>query len=989
MAKTFRLKGGQIERKTPLNFSFNGKGLSGFAGDTLASALLANGTHLVGRSFKYHRPRGILSAGIEEPNALMTIGNGADADPNTRATVTELYDGLIAKSQNHIGPLGFDLMAVNDRLSNFLTAGFYYKTFMWPAAFWEKVYEPIIRHAAGLGALSGEDDPSRYDKGYLHCDVLVIGGGATGLMAALTAGRAGLKVILADEDFRLGGRLNAENDVIADQKGSDWAKAIGAELNAMPNVRVMTRTTVYGAYDHGIYGALERVGEHKSDQSGTRQILWRVYSKRAVLAAGSIERPIAFQDNDRPGIMLAGAVRQYANRFAVAAGENISIFTNNNDGWRTAHDLTAHGVNIAAIIDTRQNPLDGSGLTAPKNCRIITGAGIASTTGRLRVNSLTTTTGETIKTDAIAVSGGWSPTVHLTCHQRGRPAWRDDIAAFVPSGDLPQGMVVAGAANGDVMLSQCIASGHDAAKTLARDFGKSVPKMALPKVNDADFAPSFAIEACWHIPPKKGRAWVDFQNDVTTKDIILAEKEGFTAVEHLKRYTTLGMATDQGKTANIPGLAVMAEVTGKSIPEVGTTIFRPPYSPVPISAFVGRATGKNYMPTRLTPSHQWAKDRGAVFIEVGLWYRAQWYPEKGETHWLESVNREVITTRSAVGICDVSTLGKIDIKGRDAGEFINRVYANGFAKLPVGKTRYGLMLREDGFVMDDGTTARLAENHYVMTTTTANAVGVYRHLDFCRQAIWPDLDVAIISTTDQFAQFAVAGPHSRKLLSRLVDDGFDLSNEAFPFMAAAELTICGGVPARLFRISFSGELAYELAVPAGYGNSLAETLMTAGEDLGVTPYGLEALNVMRIEKGHPTAAELTGQISAHHLGMERMLSKTKDFIGATLSKRPEMTRPDGYRLVGLKTIDPDAMLTAGAHFLDRGAATARENDLGWMTSVAWSPIVGSSIGLGFVKDGHNRFGDVIRATDFVRGTDIEVEIVHPHFVDPEGKRLHD
>ena len=985
MAIDFRIKGGQIDRSQPLNFSFNGKGLSGYAGDTLASALLANGIHLVGRSFKYHRPRGILSAGIEEPNALMTIGQGADADPNTRATVAELYDGMVAKSQNHIGPLGFDFMAINDRLSNFLTAGFYYKTFMWPAAFWEKIYEPIIRHAAGLGALSGEHDPSRYDKGYIHCDVLVIGGGASGLMAALTAGRAGLNVVLADEDFRLGGRLNAETDQVDGEDGAAWAQKITAELASMDNVRLMPRTTVYGAYDHGIYGALERVGEHKSDQSGTRQILWRVYSKRAVLAAGSIERPIAFQDNDRPGIMLAGAVRQYANRYAVAAGQNISIFTNNNDGWRTAHDLKSKGINIAAIIDTRQNPLDGTNLKAPKNTRVITGAGIAGTTGRLRVKSLTTTTGETIKTDAIAVSGGWSPTVHLTCHQRGRPAWREDIAAFVPSGDLPVGMVVAGAANGDVTLSACLASGHKAATAVAKDLGKKAPSMAMPKVDDADFA----IEACWHIAPKKGRAWVDFQNDVTTKDIILAEQEGFTAVEHLKRYTTLGMATDQGKTANIPGLAVMAEVTGKSIPEVGTTIFRPPYSPVPIAAFAGRARGENYTPTRLTPSHEWAKQQGAVFIEVGPWYRAQWYPQPGETHWLESVNREVIATRSAVGICDVSTLGKIDIKGKDAGTFINRIYANGFAKLPVGKTRYGLMLREDGFVMDDGTTARLGENHYVMTTTTANAVGVYRHLDFCRQALWPDLDVAIISTTDQFAQFAVAGPKSRKLLSRIVDDGFDLSNDAFPFMACGELTICNGIPARLFRISFSGELAYELAVPAGYGNSLAAVLMEAGQDLGVTPYGLEALNVMRIEKGHPTGAELTGQTSAHHIGLDRMLSKTKDYIGATLAQRPELTRADGYRLVGLKALSPDAMLTAGAHFLDRGAATRRENDLGWMSSVAYSPIIGSSIGLGFVKDGHHRYGDIIRATDFVRATDIEVEIVSPHFVDPEGRRLHD
>jgi sarcosine oxidase subunit alpha len=980
MAESFRLSGGLISRRTPLNFIFNGRGYGGFKGDTLASALLASGRHLVGRSFKYHRPRGILSAGIEEPNALVTIGENAEQDPNIRATVAELYHGMIARSQNHFGPLGFDMMAVNDALSSFLTAGFYYKTFMWPASLWEKVYEPLIRRAAGLGALSGLEDSDKYDKGHLHCDVLVIGGGAAGLTAALTAGYAGLRVILADEDFLMGGRLNTENDVIDGMASSAWATVATAELSSMPNVRIMPRTTVFGVFDHGIYGAVERLTEHMADRvKAPRQIMYRIYSKQAILAAGSIERPIAFANNDRPGIMLAGAVRSYANRYAVAAGKNVTVFTNNNDGWRTAEDLIGRGVNVAAIIDTRKT----AHVNAPADVRIITGAGITGTKGRRRVESLTTTTGETIATDAIAVSGGWSPTVHLTCHHNSRPKWNAKIAGFVPAGEMPPGMRVAGAANGHMMLSEALKTGQEAAIEAAKDLGKSIRTRRTPKCEDRNFA----IEAKWHIPSGRKRAWVDFQNDVTTKDITLAQKEGFEAVEHLKRYTTLGMGTDQGKTANIPALAVMAEITGKPIAEIGTTIFRPPYSPVPISVFAGRSRGVDFRETRLPPSHTWAEERGAVFVEAGTWMRAQWFPQEGETSWLESVNREVIATRSDVGICDVSTLGKIDIKGRDAGEFVNRVYANGFAKLPVGKARYGLMLREDGFVMDDGTTARLADNHYVMTTSTDNAGPVYRHLELYRQGVWPGLDVSIISTTDQYAQFAVAGPKSRRLLERLVDE-FDLANGAFPFMSAAELTICGGIPARLFRISFSGEMAYELAVPARYGDALARVLMEAGEDLGVTPYGIEALSVMRIEKGHPAGRELNGQVSAHHLGLEGMLSGAKDFIGSVMAQREALTRPDGLRLVGLKPVDPAATLTAGAHFLNPGAASTASHDQGYMTSVAHSPNLGTSIGLGFIKDGRNRMGDVVRAADFVRGTDIEVTIMSPHFFDPEGARLH-
>ena len=978
----FRLRGGLVNRRRTLGFSFNGEEMFGYGGDTLASALLANGRHFVGRSFKYHRPRGILSSGVEEPNALLTVGEGAAATPNTPATVEELHEGMVARSQNHLGPLGMDLLAFNDLLSPLLGAGFYYKTFMWPAALWEKLYEPAIRRAAGLGALSGEDDPSRYDRGYRHCDLLVVGSGAAGLMAALAAGRSGLDVILAEQDFLMGGRLNAETDTVGGKPSSDWARSVVAELASMGNVRAMPRTTVFGAYDHGVYGALERVSDHRAgDGGGPRQVLWRIYSRRAVLAAGSIERPIVFGQNDRPGIMLAGAVREYANRYAVAAGGRVAVLTNNNDGWRTAHDLRRKGVEVAAILDTRAD----AGLEPPKGVRVVNGALIAGTAGRKRLRSVTLGDGEELEVDCLAVSGGWSPTVHLACHHRGRPKWDPKVAGFVPAGDLPPGMAVAGAAAGRRRLDQARRDGAEAGRRAARDLGRRAAAIRIPR---AAGPPAFAIDPVWYLPPVGMRAWVDFQNDVTTRDIQQSHLEGFRSVEHLKRYTTLGMSTDQGKTANIPGLAVMAEISGKTMDEVGTTVFRPPYTPVPIGAFGGRARGRNFAPTRTTPAHRWAEEQGAVFTESGLWLRAQWFARPGETHWRESVDREVVATRASVGICDVSTLGKIDIRGRDADEFIDRVYSNGFASLPVGKVRYGLMLREDGFAMDDGTTARLAEDHYIMTTTTGNAGAVFRHLQFCRQCLWPGLDVALVSTTDQTAQFAVAGPNSRRLLERIADPGFDISNEAFPFMACAPLGICGGVEARLFRISFSGELAYEISVPARYGEGLARVLMEAGGDLGATPYGTEALNVMRIEKGHVTGNELNGQTSAHHLGMERMLSGKKDYIGRAMAHRDELVRPDGLRLVGLRPLDRGARLSAGAHFLEPEAPNLAEHDLGWMSSVAHSPILQHSIGLGFVKRGRERMGSVLRAVDFVRGTDIEVEVASPHFIDPEGRRLH-
>ena len=985
MSQINRIKGGLVNQKKSISFTFNGQILTGYEGDTLASALLANNKKLVGRSFKYHRPRGIVTSGSEEPNAIMEIGHGAHKEPNTKATITQLYNGLEANSQNHRGPLSFDLMAITDFLSPLLGAGFYYKTFMWPKAFWEKIYEPAIRNSAGLGTLSTESDPDTYDKGFRYCDILIIGAGASGLSAALTAASSGAKVILADEDFLMGGRLNTETLKIDGISGSKWAKNTVAKLSVMENVTLMSDTTIFGVYDHGIYGALEnRASESREDNYKPRQVNWRIYAKRSILCAGAIERSIAFGNNDRPGIMLASAVRSYANRFAVATGDKVSVYTNNDDGWNTARDLTLKNVRVVAVIDSRSiSPV----LRVP-GAEIFMGIDVVDTKGRRALKSIKLSNGKTIDCDSLAVSGGWNPNLHLTCHHRGIPKWNEEIASFIPDESTPPGMSVAGRAKGTMVLSDAIIEGHNVGLSAASGLGYKV------KTSDPAETASvpYNVSANWGVPSGKNRAWVDFQNDVTAKDIRLANQEGFKSVEHVKRYTTLGMATDQGKTANVLGIGIMAENMGQTMQETGTTIFRPPYSPVAIGAFAGRRRGMEFYPTRYTPSHKWSAEQDAVFVEVGMWYRSQWFPQPGETHWRQSVDREVMQTRASVGICDVTTLGKIDIKGADVSEFLNKVYVNAFAKLPVGKTRYGLMLREDGMAMDDGTTARLAEDHFVMTTTTANAVSVYRHLQFCHQILWPDLDVHMISVTEQFAQYAVAGPNSRKLLEKIVDSKYDISNEAFPFMGAGEITVCGGVPARLFRISFSGELAYEIAVPTRYGDSLMRVMMEAGEEFNVIPYGTEALGVMRIEKGHAAGPELNGQTSAYDLGMGGMVSGKKDFIGYKLGLREDLQRDDRMQMVGFKPVNKNDLVEkghsmAGAHLLGLRDKPSTENDQGWISSSIYSPMLGCYIGLGFVKNGLNRKGEFVRAVDLVRGSDIEVEICSPHFYDPEGERL--
>lgn len=981
-------RGGSIDRSRSLAFRFDGRTLSGYAGDTLASALLANGVHLVGRSFKYHRPRGILTAGSEEPNALVELRSGARREPNTRATIAELFEGLEANSQNRWPSLSFDLGAISSVLSPIFVAGFYYKTFMWPAAWWERIYEPLIRRAAGLGHASTEADPDIYEKVHAFCDLLIVGSGAAGLCAALTAARVGARVILCDEDFVLGGRLQSDQREIDGVSGPAWVGQVEAELASMQGVRILRRTTVFGVYDGNTFGAVERVSDHLPVPLAhqPRQRLWKIVAKRVVLATGAIERPLVFGGNDRPGVMMASAARAYLNRFGVTPGRRPVVFTATDDGWSTALDFARAGVGVEAIIDARADVSASLlGAAARAGIRVVPGAQIVQTAGALGIKQVTIRhsrgTLEKLTTDLLCVSGGWNPNIALSTHLGGRPRWNHELSVFLASTDL-QSVRVVGAANGSFSLSDVLREAARVTAEVAHSLGYETPVVPSCRADDE----LTGATAIWSVAPSKHKAFVDLQNDVTRDDVVLAAREGFRSVEHLKRYTTLGMGTDQGRTSNINGLAILAEITQRTIPEVETTVFRPPYTPVSFGAFVGHHRGREFRPTRYPPSHRWAAELGATFVEAGQWLRAQWFASAGETDWLQTVTREVKAVRSSVGVCDVSTLGKIDIQGSDAATFLDCVYINLFSTLPPGKVRYGVMLREDGFVMDDGTTAHIAPGHYVMSTTTVNAAKVMQHLEHARQVIWPELDVQIVSVTEQWAQFAIAGPNSRRVLERLLGNAIDISNEAFPHLACVELT-WRGAPARLFRVSFSGELAYELAVPARHGDATIRAIMVAGAAWHVVPYGTEALGVMRIEKGHIAGNEINGTTTAADLGLGRMASSKKDFLGRVLANRPGLLDPMRPALIGVKPVERGRRLYAGSHFLSRGAEIALENDEGYITSVAFSPTLDEWIGLGLLARGPQRIRERIRAYDPLRSGAVEIEVVAPVFYDPGGARL--
>ncbi len=944
MSQPYRLaEGGLIDRSEILRFRFDGRLLEGHQGDSLASALLANGVRLVGRSFKYHRPRGILTAGSEEPNALVRLGEGAGAEPNCRATMAELRGGLIATSQNRWPRLSFDLLALNGLLSPIFPAGFYYKTFKWPAALWTRLYERLIRRAAGLGEAPLEPDPDRYDKRHAHCDVLVVGGGPAGLAAALAAGRAGARVILADEQLRPGGRLLAERLEIEGAPALAWVERTQAELLSLPEVTLLPRTTAFGYYDHNLVALLEEVVPGAPADDRPRQRLWTVRAREVVLATGAIERPLAFADNDRPGVMLAGAVRSYLNRYAVAPGARAVVFTTGDDAYRTALDLVAVGLQLAAVVDAREapdHPLASSlrmagvdTLAGHVVTRAFGDAGLAAVEVMRLESGGVSGAARRIDCDLLAVSGGWQPAIHLHSQTGAKPVYDPELQAFRP-GAPRQKERSAGAAAGHLALGACLETGLLAGAAAAAAAGRG--DGAPPPTPACAPEPWRAGLDLWAVPAagRAGKTFVDFQNDVTVDDVALAHREGYRSVEHLKRYTTLGMGTDQGKTGNLVGLALMAGLEDRPIDRVGTTTFRPPYVPVTLGALAGAEVGAHFRPLRLTPMHDWHVAAGAAFIDAGLWRRPRYYPRPGET-LLTATLREARAVRESVGLVDVSPLGKIDVQGPDAAEFLDRLYCNPLSRLAVAKARYSLMLREDGMVFDDGTVSRLGETTYYVTTTTANAAPVMAHMEFHRQAVWPELAVEVTSITDQWAGMALAGPNSRTVLARAVD-GADVGDPALPFMGVLPATIAG-CPVRLFRISFSGELAYEIHTPADYGTRVWQAVFEAGAGAGIVAYGTEAMGALRIEKGHVAGAELDGRTTPADLGLGRMASRRKDYVGRAAprpagARRSRPAAPGRPGRQGWPLADPERRPDRRRPGRQAAGADARPRHLGRLQS---------------------------------------------------------
>ncbi|MEM7193882.1 MAG: sarcosine oxidase subunit alpha family protein [Pseudomonadota bacterium] len=988
-------QGGLIDRKKAVTFSWDGQKMTGYQGDTLASALMANNEKVLARSFKYHRPRGIMSAGVEESGAIVTVGEGARRDPNVKATMQELFDGLVASGQNAWPNVRRDVGAINNSLSMFLSAGFYYKTFMGvPPLEWGSGtgiwmwYEKFIRKAAGMGTASREPDPDHYEHGHDHCDVLVVGSGPSGLTAATAAAEKGLDVILVEQDSLLGGDLlntSSPEDKALRENLVDALQSAG--------VRVMTRTQAFGLYDYGTAGLLERVTDHlaRPNPHLPRHRFWTVRARRTIVCAGAIERHIAFGNNDTPGVMTAASSRAYLNRFGVLAGKDVVVATNNDSAYASAIDLANAGAEVM-VVDARTS-VPATLLERAGESGIIVRTGSAPLVARggkqVKALDLASASGDNWRAkgreecDLVLVSGGWSPVVNLISHRGVKPRWIADQACFVaPAHGEP--VIMAGSAAGIWNTDDCVTSGQAAAERTAEELGKSSTQIAMPTAGGWDGAIKPVYEV--RVDGVKTKSFVDFQHDVSCADVRLAHQEGFVSVEHLKRYTTLGMATDGGKMGNIIGLALMAEALGKDIPEVGTTTFRPPYTPVSIGALRGRSVDEHFRPLRRTPMHEWNLSKGGTMQMAGLWHRPWYFARSGEG-MTEAYIRETETVRRTVGLCDVTSLGKIAVQGPDATEFLNRIYTNPFAKLPIGKARYGIMLRDDGIVMDDGTTWRLSEHDYFMTTTTAHAGMVMVFLEELLQTRWQDLKVHVTSVSEQWGGSAVAGPKSREVLEECVEDPSVMSNEAFPFMGVIETTLKGGIPCRIARISFSGEMAYEVYAPSDYCNEMMDILWASAEAKDGCLYGLEALGALRIEKGHVTGAELDGRVTIDDAGLGKMASPNKSFIGSALRTRPELMREDRSQLVGIFPKDRSKTFPAGSLLCKTGEISGLGE--GWVTAVTHSPVMGHWIGLGFMKGGYQVWQDKsVTLADPVRDHEFEVEIVSPHMYDPSGEKMH-